>query len=109
MVSSVTGQNFEERKKRYANLEIEFWKLQRKCNIDRGVILRPKTGPGDDLLNHIEILSRGNMGDILPFTTSRYGEVDTYNSLRRDRDLIMSMLERRFGHRNSVKSVIDQG
>ena len=99
----------EERKKRYANLEIEFWKLQRKCNIDRGVILRPKTGPGDDLLNHIEILSRGNMGDILPFTTSRYGEVDTYNSLRRDRDLIMSMLERRFGHRNSVKSVIDQG
>ena len=66
-----------------------------KRQIHRGALPRPRTNPYEVLLDHIEVLNSGNTGDILRFTTSRYGGVDTYDSILKDQSKIMSLLGKR--------------
>ncbi|CCF57750.1 hypothetical protein KAFR_0D01030 [Kazachstania africana CBS 2517] len=82
---------FESRQQQFANQRMNFWKRQRHFNVTRGTIPRPKTTPYEDLLNHVSVLNKGNTGDILPYTTSRYGEVDTYSTLKRSKEDILML------------------
>ncbi|EDO15345.1 hypothetical protein Kpol_1011p17 [Vanderwaltozyma polyspora DSM 70294] len=99
----------DQRRKRYIQLELKLWKLQRRFNIYRGTVKRNQTGPYDDLLDHIEILNRGNTGDILRWTTSRYGEVDSYYSIQNDRVEIMAMFQKRMNNYQNNKKQIKSG
>lgn len=93
---AITKEEHDRTRRHYAMLELQLWKFQRKFNIYQGIVSRPHAGPYEDLLNHIEILNRGNTGDILPFTTSRYGCVDTFHLLHSEKDKIISLFEKRF-------------
>ena len=59
-----------------------------------GTIPRLKVNPYDDLLSHIEILCGEHNNEIVRFTTSRYGDLDLYASIQRDKDHIVSLFER---------------
>lgn len=85
--------NHNEKRKKFAQMEKQLWQLQRRFNVYNGTIPRPKTGPYEDLLDHINVLNRHTSNDILRSTTSRYGDVDLYTSIQRDRDQIVSLFE----------------
>ncbi|AAS53888.1 AFR517Cp [Eremothecium gossypii ATCC 10895] len=62
----------------------KLWKFQRRQHMEMGQISRPLTTPEDSLLQHLLILKRANMGGILNVTTSRYGDVDTSETIYQD-------------------------
>lgn len=80
-------------KLKYGSRDTQLWKLQRKLNIERGLLGASPTRPYEDLLNHIRILNRANTGDVLPFTTARFGKVDTFHLLNENKDHIMALFE----------------
>lgn len=90
-----TQSELDARRRNYAELESQMWKIKHRFNIHRGALPRPRTNPYELLLDHIDVLNRGNTGDILRFTTSRYGGVDTYDSILRDQSTIMELLDKR--------------
>lgn len=90
-----TQTELDSRRRNYAELESQMWKIKHRFNIHRGALPRPRTNPYEVLLDHIEVLNSGNTGDILRFTTSRYGGVDTYDSILKDQSKIMSLLGKR--------------
>ncbi|CAI4045861.1 Osw2p SKDI_12G1070 [Saccharomyces kudriavzevii IFO 1802] len=90
-----TQSELDSRRRNYAELESQMWKIKHRFNIHRGALPRPRTNPYEILLDHIEVLNRGNTGDILRFTTSRYGGVDTYNTILKDQSMIMNLLDKR--------------
>lgn len=98
----------DKRRKRYIQMELKLWKLQRRFNIYRGTVSRVRTGPYDDLLDHIEILNKGNTGDILRWTTSRYGEVDSYETIQNDKEEIMTMFEKKLKNYQYSKKEISK-
>lgn len=91
--------NHDEKRKKFAQMEKQLWQLQRRFNIYNGTIPRPKPGPYEDLLDHINVLNRHNSNDILRSTTSRYGDVDLYTSIQKDRDHIVSLFENQSRHK----------
>lgn len=77
----------------------DIWKLNRHFNIARGAIPRGTYNPMSyrtpaqdthatscpELTRHLEILQRGNIGDVLQFTSDKYGHCDSfYLSTRQD-------------------------
>ena len=80
-------------KLKYGWRDTQLWKLQRKLNIERGLLGASPTRPYEDLLNHIRILNRANTGDVLPFTTARFGKVDTFHLLNENKEHIMGLFE----------------
>lgn len=82
------------RRKQYGPFEKQLWQFQRRRHIMNGTIPRLKVNPYDDLLSHIEILCGEHNNEIVRFTTSRYGDLDLYASIQRDKDHIVSLFER---------------
>ncbi|CCH61975.1 hypothetical protein TBLA_0G00260 [Henningerozyma blattae CBS 6284] len=78
----VTKEIREERRKKYSKKEIKHWSLQRKLNIDNGIIGEPHNDEDDVLVKHINILRKGNTGNIISLTTNRYGDVDFYTTIQ---------------------------
>lgn len=93
--NSASQELCDERRLKYAYMEKQLWKFQRRLNIYNGKIPRPTTGPYEDLLDHIDILTHNNPIDILRCTTGRYSEVDLYTSIQADKEQIMKLFERR--------------
>ncbi|GAV54824.1 hypothetical protein ZYGR_0AS01470 [Zygosaccharomyces rouxii] len=83
----------DHRRRTFANVEKQFWKLQRRHNLHNRNISRPKTGPYEDLLDHVNIMRRSNADEILDFTTSRYGGAESCAVMKNDRNLILSLHE----------------
>lgn len=71
----------------------QFWKLKRHYNIYRGSVTIPRATPYDNMLEHLELLNRANAGGILNFTTTRYGEVDTYFNFLKQRKNLAHILK----------------
>lgn len=86
--------DYDSKRKQYAEFEKQVWQFQRQCHLMNGTIARPKLGPYDELLNYIEVLCGENNNEIIRFTTSRYGDLDLYSSLQRDKDHIASLFEK---------------
>ncbi|GCE99375.1 hypothetical protein ZYGM_003863 [Zygosaccharomyces mellis] len=90
------------RRKTFANVEKQFWKLQRRHNLHNRNISRPKTGPYEDLIDHMDMLRRSNANEILDFTTSRYGSAESCAIMQNDRNVLFSLQQSRSttsGHR----------
>lgn len=81
-----------QRRKRYLKTELQIWSLQRKFNMYSGAVSRLSSDPNDTILEHMEMLSRANSGDILSLTTSRYGDVDSWESVRSNKNKVMSLM-----------------
>lgn len=60
------------------------WKLQRKYHLSNAQIFRPSAQSADPLQEHVDMISRANMGGILDLTTSRYGHVDASQKIYED-------------------------
>ncbi|CCE62693.1 hypothetical protein TPHA_0D00490 [Tetrapisispora phaffii CBS 4417] len=96
----------KEKRKQYANLELKLWKLQRRFHEFNGTISKYQTEPLEELLNHIDILNKGNTGDILNWTTCRYGEVDFYKNIRQDKEEIMNLFKDGVNGNKNLKTSI---
>ncbi|QLQ79297.1 hypothetical protein HG537_0B06450 [Torulaspora globosa] len=83
-----------DRAKQFVQLEKQLWNLQRRYNIMNGTISDPRLGPYSDLLNHMEILCGENNSDIIRLTTSRYGDLDLYTSIEKDKEQILTLFKR---------------
>lgn len=83
-----------DRGRQFVQLEKQLWHLQRRYNITNGTISNPRLGPYSDLLNHMEILCGENNNDIIRLTTSRYGDLDLYTSIERDKEHILALFKR---------------
>ena len=105
-VEPKTQSELDARRRNYAELESQMWKIKHRFNIHRGALPRPQTNPYEVLLDHIDVLNRGNTGDILRFTTSRYGGVDTYDSILKDQSTIMTLLNKRCAY--SPPALVDR-
>ncbi|QLL31783.1 hypothetical protein HG536_0B06510 [Torulaspora globosa] len=85
---------YSDRGRQFVQLEKQLWHLQRRYNIMNGTISNPRLGPYSDLLNHMEILCGENNSDIIRFTTSRYGDLDLYTSIEKDKEQILTLFNR---------------
>ncbi|SMN20050.1 similar to Saccharomyces cerevisiae YLR054C OSW2 Protein of unknown function proposed to be involved in the assembly of the spore wall [Maudiozyma saulgeensis] len=90
---TVTKKEHDLMRQKYAPQETQIWRLQRRLNLHRGLVGGFPTKPCEDLLNHIKILNRGNTGDVLPFTTARFGVVDTFHLLNKNKESIMALFD----------------
>lgn len=86
--------SYNDRRKQYVQLEKQLWHFQRQYNILNGTIANPRLGPYRDLLTHMEVLCGEHNSDIIRFTTSRYGDLDLYTSIERDKDHILALFKR---------------
>ncbi|CAR28413.1 ZYRO0F03410p [Zygosaccharomyces rouxii] len=100
---SQVRQAHDNRRRTFANVEKQFWKLQRRHNMYNRNISRPKTGPYEDLLDHMDILRRSNANEILDFTTSRYGNAESCAKMQNDKNLILSLHESKLRASNKNK------
>mgnify|MGYP003362460184 CR=1 FL=1 len=90
----ITQKEHNQIRQKYAPQETHIWKLQRRLNLHRGLVGGFPTKPCEDLLNHIKILNRANTGDVLPFTTARFGVVDTFHLLNENKESIMALFDK---------------
>ena len=90
-----TQTEHDSNRRRHAKRQLQIWRLQRKMNMRQTGSNRSNQGPYEDLINHVRILNQGNMGDILPFTTARFGGADTFRLLQGSKDQIISTFEQR--------------
>lgn len=74
----------------------KIWKLQRQWYINNGILTRQGNGPYEDLLKYIDIINKSNMNNVISYTTSRYGAVDTYETIKRDKEKIMVLFQNRY-------------
>lgn len=92
--SQQTQSEYDSNRRQHAKRQLQVWRLQRKMNV-QPTVNKANPGPYDDLVNHVRILNQGNMGDILPFTTARFGDADTFRLLQGNKDHIISTFEQR--------------
>lgn len=95
----------EQRRRTFANMEKELWKLQRRHNVHNRNITRPKTGPYEDLLEHMDVMRRSNANEILDFTTSRYGNAESCTIMQNDRREILSLYESKLRGKRGAKAL----
>lgn len=84
---------YDQRRRTFANVEKQLWKLQRRHNLYNRNISRPKTGPYEELLDHMDVLRRSNASDIMDFTTSRYGNEESSSIMQEDKTQILSLYQ----------------
>lgn len=95
----------DQRRRTFASIEKEMWKLQRRHNVYNKNISRPKTSPYEDLLEHMDVMRRSNANDILDFTTSRYGDAESCTIMQNDRKQIMSLYEGKLRGKRGAKAI----
>ncbi|CCK72657.1 Osw2p KNAG_0L00340 [Huiozyma naganishii CBS 8797] len=93
---SPTQLELNDLKRQHLSIESQLWRMNRRFNEFQGTVARPlRNRAYEDLLRHVEILNRANAGDVLMFTTSRYGEADTYQRLKQDEEKILELFKKR--------------
>lgn len=104
---------YDYKRRQFIAIEKQLWQLQRRYNIMNGTITNPRLGPYRDLLAHMELFCGDHNSDIIRFTTSRYGDLDLYTSIQRDKDHIISLFNGnsnadRHSFKNNRSRITDQ-